>query len=94
MSVMVVIRFPVAHSAVVAWASKNGELLDPIIKLFEKHKRISHRAVTSATEFLDFDEWPSAEAYAAFKADAAPYIEKFEAAFGHRSTDAVYEVVE
>lgn len=93
MSVMVVIRFPVPHSAVVEWASKNGELLAPIIKLFEKHRRISHRAVTSDTEFLDFDEWPSAEAYAAFKAEAGPYIEKFESAFGHRSTDTIYRTV-
>lgn len=94
MSVMVVIRFPVAHNAVVEWASKNGALLAPIIDLFEKHGRISHRAATSDTEFLDFDEWPSAEAYAAFKAEAGPYIEKFEAAFGHRSTDTVYKTVE
>ena len=94
MSVMVVIRFPVPHSAIVEWASRNGELLTPIVKLFEKHRRISHRAVTSATEFLDFDEWPSAEAYTAFKAEAGPYIEKFETAFGHRSTDTVYQTVE
>ncbi len=72
----------------------NGALLAPIIDLFEKHGRISHRAATSDTEFLDFDEWPSAEAYAAFKAEAGPYIEKFEAAFGHRSTDTVYKTVE
>jgi hypothetical protein len=94
MSVMVVIRFPVAHSVVVDWASKNSALLAPIMPLFEKHNRISHRVVTSATEFLDFDEWPSAEAYAAFKAEAAPHIEKFESAFGHRSTDEIYDLVE
>lgn len=94
MSVMVVIRFPVPHSAVAEWASRNGELLTPIIKLFEKHGRISHRAVTSGSEFLDFDEWPSAEAYAAFKAEAGPYIEKFEADLGHRSTDTVYQTID
>lgn len=91
---MVVIRFPVAHSVVVEWAQKNAELLAPINALFAKHGRISHRAVTSATEFLDFDEWPSREAYAAFKAEAGPVIETFEKTFGHASTDTIYGVVE
>ncbi len=86
--------FPVAHKVVLEWASKNMDYLNPIIALFEKHKRISHRAATSATEFLDFDEWPSAEAYASFKAEAGPHIEKFESAFGYASTDEVFEMVE
>ena len=94
MSIMVVIRFPVAHSIVVEWAKKNSQLLDPIVDLFAKHGRISHRAVTSENEFLDFDEWPSREAYAAFKAEAGPAIEAFESAFGHASTDTIYDVVE
>lgn len=94
MSIIAVIRFPVAHSVVVEWASKNMALLEPINALFAKHGRISHVAATSATEFLDFDEWPSREAYAAFKAEAAVYIEKFEAAFGYASTDEIYDRVE
>jgi len=94
MSIMVVIRFPTSHSAVVAWAEKNQELLEPIGALFKKHGRISHRAATTDSEFVDFDEWPSREAYAAFKAEANPHIEKFETAFGFRSTDTIYELIE
>lgn len=94
MSVMVVIRFPVAHKVVVAWAKDNAEYLAPINALFAKHGRISHAAVSSETEFLDFDAWPSREAYAAFKAEAGPAITAFEAAFGHASTDVIYDIVE
>jgi len=94
MSIMVVIRFPVHYSAIVAWAEENKELLAPIGDLFKKHGRISHRAASADNEFVDFDEWPSREAYAAFKAEAGPHIEKFETAFGHRSTDTIYDIVE
>jgi hypothetical protein len=94
MSVMVVVRFPVAHKVVVDWASKNGALLEPIVDLFKKHGRISHRAATTDAVFVDFDEWPTAAAYAAFKAEAGPFIEKFEKAFGYRSTDEIFEIVE
>jgi hypothetical protein len=92
---MVVIRFPVSFKQMKAWAdSTDGSLFKPIGELMVKHGRISHRLVTGDTHFLDFDEWPSREAYAAFKAEAGPYIDKFEDAFGHRSTDTVYDVVE
>lgn len=37
MSVMVVIRFPVPHKDVVAWARDNAEYLAPINALFAKH---------------------------------------------------------
>lgn len=66
-------------------------MLAPIRALFEKHGRISHQVVTNETEFLDLDVWPSREAYAAFKAEAGAMIEAFESAFGHRSTDAIYD---
>lgn len=91
MSIMVLIRFPVAHAQVVDWAKKNHELLAPIGALFEKHGRISQKVITRENEFVDLDEWPSREAYAAFKAEALPFIEAFEAAFGHRSTDTIYD---
>ena len=92
MSVMVLIRFPCNHQVVVDWAAKNGELLAPIGALFEKHGRIGQRVILGENEFIDLDEWPSREAYAAFKAEAGPYIEAFESAFGHRSTDIVYDI--
>jgi hypothetical protein len=92
---MVVIRFPVSHSKLKEWVSKaDPAIFAPIGELFKKHGRISHRAAGSATEFLDFDEWRSREAYAAFKKEAGPHIEKFEKAFGHPSTDTVYDIVE
>jgi len=94
MSIMVIIRFPVPHHKVVAWAKANKHFLEPIGVLFKKHGRISHRAATTEDEFVDFDEWPSREAYAAFKAEAGPYIDAFETAFGHRSSDMIYDLVE
>lgn len=93
MSVMVIIRFPVPFSAVGEWAAKNGELLAPIEALFKKHGRISQRVATAAESFVDLDEWPSAAAYAAFKAEAAPYIAKFEESFGYASTDEVLDLL-
>lgn len=93
MSIMVVVRFPVPRQQLLDWAKDNLELLLPIRALFEKHGRISHLVVTSENEFLDLDEWPSREAYAAFKAEAGAMIEVFESTFGHRSTDAIYDVV-
>ena len=93
MSVMVIIRFPVAFSAIADWAAANGEKLGPIEALFKKHGRISQRVVSGPDFFMDFDEWPSRETYAAFKAEAAPHIAAFEAAFGHASTDQVLDVV-
>lgn len=91
MSIMVVVRFPVPRQQLMDWAKDNIELLAPIRSLFEKHGRISHRVISNDTEFLDLDEWPSRDAYAAFKAEAGSMIEKFESAFGHRSTDAIYD---
>jgi hypothetical protein len=92
MSVMVLIRFPCPHAEVVAWAEKNGALLAPIGQLFEKHGRIGQRVILGENEFIDLDEWPSREAYAAFKAEAGPHIEAFESSFGHRSVDTVYDI--
>ena len=93
MSIVVVVRFPVPRQTLLDWAKDNIELLAPIRALFEKHGRISHRVISSETEFLDLDEWPSRDAYAAFKAEAGPMIEVFESTFGHRSTDAIYDLV-
>ncbi len=91
MSIMVVVRFPVPRQQLADWAKENISMLAPIRALFEKHGRISHQVVTNETEFLDLDVWPSREAYAAFKAEAGAMIEAFESAFGHRSTDAIYD---
>lgn len=93
MAIMVIVRFPVPRQQLADWAKENLALLAPIRALFEKHGRISHQVITGETEFLDLDVWPSREAYAAFKAEAGGMIEAFEAAFGHRSTDAIYDVV-
>lgn len=93
MSIMVVVRFPVPRQQLLDWAKDNIELLAPIRALFETHGRISHTVATSESEFLDFDVWPSREAYAAFKAEAGAMIETFESTFGHRSTDAIYDIV-
>lgn len=93
MSIMVQIRFPVPFTTVAAWAEKNSALLAPIEELFKKHGRISQRVITAENEFIDLDEWPSREAYAAFKAEAALHIEQFESAFGHRSTDTIYDIL-
>lgn len=93
MPVMVIVRFPVPRQQLADWAKDNLALLTPIRGLFEKHGRISHQVITSDTEFLDLDVWPSREAYAAFKAEAGPLIERFEAAFGHPSSDAIYDMV-
>lgn len=93
MSVMVMIRFPVPFSAIVDWAGKNSEKLAPIEALFKKHGRISQRVIGGADFFIDLDEWPSREAYAAFKAEAGPHIEVFETAFGHASTDEVMDII-
>lgn len=89
---MVIVRFPVPRQQLADWARDNIALLAPIRALFEKHGRISHQVVTSETEFLDLDVWPSREAYAAFKAEAGAMIERFETAFGHASTDAIYDM--
>lgn len=93
MSIMVQIYFPVAFPTLAAWAEKNGSLLAPIDELFKKHGRISQRVITGKEEFIDLDEWPSREAYAAFKTEAGPHIERFEQAFGHRSSDAIYDIL-
>jgi hypothetical protein len=94
MSILVVLRFPVAHQDLITLARSNRVLLEPILELFKKHGRISHRAAAAGQSFIDVDEWPSREVYAAFKREAAPYIDDFEAALGCRSTEEVYDRVE
>jgi hypothetical protein len=94
MSIMVVLRFPVAHEDLIRLARSNRALLEPILGLFKKHGRISHRAGAIEHRFIDVDEWPSREVYAAFKQEAAPYIDAFEAALGCRSTEELYDRVE
>lgn len=93
MPVMVVVRFPVPRQRLADWAKDNLPMLTPFRALFEKHGRISHQIVSNDQEFLDLDVWPSREAYAAFKAEAGAMIDAFETAFGHRSSDAIYDIL-
>ena len=93
MSVMVVIRFPTSIEAQEE-LERTTDLMAPIGEIARRHGAMSHRRVFGDGEFLDFDEWPSEEAYRAFLAEARPAIDRYEAALGVRSEDRLYQVVE
>jgi hypothetical protein len=57
-------------------------LYDEIIALARTHGLVSHRRVYREGEILDIDEWESEEARAAFRAEAAPLVERMRAARG------------
>lgn len=93
MSVMVVIRFPTTL-AMQQQLEQSTELMRPIGEIARRHGAISHRRIYRDSEFLDFDEFPSEEAYHAFRAEAGRAIDAYEEALGVRSTDDLWQVAE
>ncbi|TDD96330.1 hypothetical protein [Actinomadura rubrisoli] len=93
MSVMVTITFPMASDEADRIVGENPHLLGAVRPLLEKHGGRFLFRLLGDGEFTDYDEYPSREAYAAFKAEAQPAIDAFEAALGVSSTDEVRDVV-
>jgi hypothetical protein len=93
LSVMVTITFPMTSDEATRIATENPHLLEAIEPIMEKHGgRFLFRLIGDGG-FADYDEYPSREAYAAFKAEAQPAIDEFEAALGVASTDEVRDVL-
>lgn len=93
MSVMVVIHFPVDFEEV---ERRTGGKIDwaPVEAAWKAAGARHYHQLKRDGEFLDLDEFPSAEAYEQFKAEAGPAIDEFEALLGVRSTDVVWEVAD
>ena len=90
---MVIIHFPAALEAQERLEAST-DLMGPIGEIARKHGALSHRRIYRDDEFLDIDEFPSEEAYRAFRLEATPAIDTYEAALGVRSTDELWYVAE
>lgn len=88
------IRFPVPFEIAIAVYESRPDLMQPIMELIGKHGLISHETLIGDGEFMDIDVFPSREAHAAFKAEAAPHIAAYEEALGASSVETVWETAE
>ncbi|WP_028921690.1 hypothetical protein [Pseudonocardia acaciae] len=93
MPIMVVIHFPIDFDEV---ERRTGGKIDwgPVVDAWERAGARHYHQITRDGEFIDLDEFPSEAAYARFKEEAGPTIEKFEALLGVRSTDVVWDVAD
>ena len=92
MSVMVVIHFPVDFEEV---ERRTGGKIDwaPVEAAWKAAGARHYHQLKRDGEFLDLDEFPSAEAYEQFKAEAGPAIDEFEDRFRQAAAGKVAEIL-
>lgn len=90
MSIIVAIKFPVPPAQANAAMAANPGTLEPLGAAMEKFGGKFFVRLEHENEFIDMDEWPSMEAYQAFKGEAQPVIDAFEAALGTTSTEEIW----
>ena len=90
MSIIVAIRFPMPPEKANQLVAENPEPLAAVSKIIDRHGGKFLLRLARDEEFIDLDEWPSAEVYEQFKAEARPQIDAFEDSLGVRSTDEVW----
>ena len=82
MTIVVTVRFAATLEQARRAQEAEPGLYDGIMALAYAHGLRSHRRVYHEGEIMDIDEWESEEGRAAFRAAAAPLLERWRAARG------------
>ncbi len=90
MSIIVFTMFRVPSAQANAVREANPGVMEPIRNAMEKFGGKFVLRLEHENEFVDMDEWPSLEAYQAFKAEAQSAIDAFEAALGTTSAEEIW----
>jgi hypothetical protein len=93
MSVIITITFDVDIDKSSAAAEAIPEVMNKIGEANARHGGKALMVLKRDGAFMDINEYPDADAYAAFKADAQDAIAEFEAKAGLTSQDHVWDIV-
>ena len=89
MSVIVIARFGVADvDKSLAWVRANPSIPDEITAYAKSLGQLGHRILTADGDIVVLDEWPSAEAFTTFFANA-PRMAEFLAGVGTQGEPAI-----
>ena len=89
MSIYVTLRVTVDPAAFEEYAQKNADAVGRIMAVAQSKGLIAHRWFRGEGEIMAVDEWPDAESFQAFFAEAGPEIAPMMAAVGVTSPPEV-----
>lgn len=94
MSIVVHVHFPIDRDDRDRLSQAPPEALAELARIREEHGVVFRYQLTRPGELLDVHEYPSIEAYEAFKRDAQPVIDSFNSGVGVAPTVTIWDAHE
>jgi len=91
MTVVVHVHFPIDANDRATLSKAPPEALAELARIREKHGVVFRYQLRRPGEILDVHEYPSMEAYEAFRAEAQPVIDSFDTSVGTGKTVTVWD---